>query len=630
MSYRLVICIVAIGFVRAAAAEEIDTAYLRGSLGYDAHASAYQVQQIAPTAYPTRAMVPPYRANETVPPPVYIPIRGAEPEAVPVYKGPLVVAPPVWFWTGFYIGSHFGGILGTANFADPFGPSIYGDDVTTPGFAAGAQIGYNWQAPNSPLVLGVEADFSWIDASGTNTCLAYSGLFVSADCRLQPDRMGDLTARVGWVYGPAGHSLVYAKGGAAVVHSQADITTNATADFSGLPPQVATSSFTKVGWTVGAGVEHAVAPGWSVKLEYDYINLGGETVATPQGLTQPTPDVNFYDFTSTGTTRVTESVHQVNLGLNYKLGADPSAQWHQMVAAFPVQPSRILALSGWEAEIGTRYWYSDGRFQKNLGDTADPETADMLASRLTYDSIVNSGEIFGRLESSDNIFLKGNVGLGGLSNGHLNDEDWVLFGGTVAYSNTLSDPVRTNISYATVDVGYDFFRSPAYKLGAFVGYNYYKDNKSAYGCAQIANTFSDCVPAVPNSVPVITEDDTWQSFRVGANGEMTVADRLKLGADIAYLPYAQFSGIDDHLLRALTIQESGVGRGMQLESILSYLITERFSVGVGGRYWVMWTTNNAIADFAGAPCPCQTQPAETQRYGVFVQAAYKLGSPIYR
>jgi outer membrane protease len=178
-----------------------------------------------------------------------------------------------------------------------------------------------------------------------------------------------------------------------------------------------------------------------------------------------------------------------------------------------------------------------------------------------------------------------------------------------------------------VDLGYDFFRGAGYKLGAFVGYNYYKDDKSAYGCTQIANPFSDCVPAIPGSVLSITEDDTWQSLRIGVNGEVMITDRLKLGADVAYLPDVEFNGTDDHLLRALIIPESGTGTGLQLESIFSYLIADQFSVGVGGRYWAMWTTKDAIADYAGAPCPCPTQPAKTERYGVFVQVDYRgIGS----
>ena len=93
--------------------------------------------------------------------------------------------------------------------------------------------------------------------------------------------------------------------------------------------------------------------------------------------------------------------------------------------------------------------------------------------------------------------MKGNIGVGSLLGGQLNDEDWAHIGaccasGTVAYSNTVSS-VQGDIDYATLDLGYDFFRGAGYKLGAFVGYNYYRENKSAYGCTQIANPLSDCV-----------------------------------------------------------------------------------------------------------------------------------------
>ncbi len=601
MLYRLIICIAVIGVVRAAAAEDMDTAYLRGSAAYEGTAPAYRVQQIAAPWYPTSAPAPSYPVDETAPP------------------------RPAWFWTGFYGGVHVGATAGTANFADPFGSSIFGDNVTTPGFLAGGQIGYNWQAPKSNWVLGFEAGASWLTSDGTNTCLAFSGLFVSANCRAQPNRMGDLTARVGWAYGQSNHSLLYVKGGAAFVHNQIDMTTNATPGF-GLAPLTTSASFTESGWLVGAGVEHAITPAWSVKLEFDYIGLGGETVATPQGLVQPIPGVNGYNFTPAGTTRVSQNFQEVNLGLNYKFGMDPSARWNSASSTFAAKAPVIDVASGWELQAGARYWYSSGTFQKDSGSTTNAALANILNSRLTYDTTANSGELFGRIETPQNIFVKGNIGIGSLLGGHLNDEDWAIFGGTVAYSNTLSS-VAGNIDYATVDLGYDFFRGAGYKLGAFVGYNYYKDDKSAYGCTQIANPFSDCVPAIPGSVLAITEDDTWQSLRIGVNGEVMITDRLKVGADVAYLPDVEFNGTDDHLLRALIIPESGTGTGLQLENIFSYLITDQFSVGVGGRYWAMWTTKDAIADYAGAPCPCATQPAKTERYGVFVQVDYRgIGS----
>jgi len=82
---------------------------------------------------------------------VFIFATGPQREAVAadlnIVKAPAMPI-PAWSWTGFYGGVHLAGGAGTANFADPFGSSIFGDNVFTPGFLAGAQIGYNRQAPN--------------------------------------------------------------------------------------------------------------------------------------------------------------------------------------------------------------------------------------------------------------------------------------------------------------------------------------------------------------------------------------------------------------------------------------------------------------------------------------------------
>lgn len=542
---------------------------------------------------------------------------------LPVHATQLAGAPIAWSWTGFYVGLHVGGAAGNTQFSDPFGTSIFGDNVVTPAFLFGAQIGYNWQLPNLPWVLGVQADLSWLDSAGTNTCLAPSGFRVSANCQAQPNAMADVTARVGWTYGAAMQSLLYVKGGAAFVHDQVDIQTNAAVNFPGLGSPTSSANFNAGGWIVGAGIEHAITPAWSLIVDYSYIGLAAKSVPTPQGAAQPFPPLPFYVVTPADVTHVTQSFQAAKLGLNYRLGMSPSAQWGTGGPAFLVKaPAR--APSGWEVEAGARYFRSSGRFQKDLGSTTNPAQANMLNSRLTYDATANSAEFFARIEAPVGVFLKGNVGTGSLANGRLNDEDWLSFGGAVPYSNTVSQPLKGNISYATVDAGYDFLRRGPFRLGAFVGYNYYKDDKSAYGCTQVANQFSDCVSAIPSSVLAITEDDTWQSLRIGFNGQMAIADRLKLEADIAYLPYVNFGGVDNHVLRSLISPESGTGRGVQIEGVLSYFITDRFSLGLGGRYWNMWTTANAITNFGGMPCPCQTLPAKTELFGAFVQGSYKF------
>jgi hypothetical protein len=162
------------------------------------------------------------------------------------------------------------------------------------------------------------------------------------------------------------------------------------------------------------------------------------------------------------------------------------------------------------------------------------------ASRLTYDDMqTNSGEFFARLDTPWNFFVKGFGGGGWTNSGHMNDEDFgIILAAYVPYSNTISGNVIGNISYGVVDGGYDFLHGSTYKAGAFVGYTEFHQVMNAYGCVQIANPNSDCVgpAALPLSVLGITEDDTWKALRVGMSGEAMVTDRVKVTADVAYLP----------------------------------------------------------------------------------------------
>jgi outer membrane protease len=125
-----------------------------------------------------------------------------------------------------------------------------------------------------------------------------------------------------------------------------------------------------------------------------------------------------------------------------------------------------------------------------------------LASRLTYDDMnTNGGELFARLDTRQNLMVKGFIGFGSGDNGKMNDEDWLLpFGpNIIAYSNTLSS-VDDRIAYGTVDAGYDWLRGPDYKVASFVGYNLFNQDMKAFGCNQLASPLSDCVPPIPTSV----------------------------------------------------------------------------------------------------------------------------------
>lgn len=539
-------------------------------------------------------------------------------------------APAPWSWAGLYIGVHAGSAMGLNNVNDPLGSSIFGDQIHSPGFFGGGQIGFNWQAPSSSWVFGVEADASLGNLDGTNTCFAFSGTFTSFNCRAHMDAFGTATGRVGLAFGPFGRSLAYVKGGLAWGHSDVDMIVNNEL-FGVASGNTSHNSFTSVGWTIGGGVEYAVTPHWTVKAEYDYLDLGSTGVTAPAQSVITNPAVTIINPTTveiTGArvavpgTSVSQQIHAFKLGMNYKFDAD--------TAPFPsaaVFPEAVA--SGWGIAVGGRYWYSWGRFQKDLAPgVLGPQNPTLNVSRLTWDDLTgHSGEGFGRIDTPWNFFAKGFAGGGKINGGKINDEDWGLLfpSAAVGYSNTVGNATG-NLSYWTIDGGYDFVRGPGMKVGAFVGYNEYHDNKSSFTCSEIALPASGiCNP--PLNEFVLGQNDKWQSLRVGGNGEVMLTDRLKLAADVAYLPYVKFTGQDVHPLRPFVADETGRGIGTQAELFLDYYLTPQFSLGAGGRYWAMWTTSGTACRLppdGACPVPLQNAQLKTERYGLLLQAAYKF------
>ena len=290
-------------------------------------------------------------------------------------------------------------------------------------------------------------------------------------------------------------------------------------------------------------------------------------------------------------------------------------------------------VSAWQADFAVRYWLADGKTGKTL--YGPPALYAGMVSRLTYrDLITNSGELYGRMAATNGWFLQGYVGLGAISAGSLQDEDFPAPGFS-PYSSTTSAQRNGYLSYANVNVGYDVVRGGDFNLGAFVGYFLFKEVVNAFGCTQTATNPDVCQPAIPNAVESITQTNVWQSPRLGLNGSVVFAERFKFSADAAWLPYVRLNGADAHWLRigsavgdfAGPIPEDGTGMGYQFEALLSYAITPRASVGVGARYWHLQTNGNShfendIVGEGGLPQPVAWK---ADIFGGFIQASYKFG-----
>ncbi len=160
-------------------------------------------------------------------------------------KAPVYVA-PIYNWTGFYVGINGGGGWGHSDFSAPFAGSS-----NLSGGLVGGTLGYNWQM--NQVVFGLETDLDWSNIRGSSACGA------GFSCETKNNWLGTFRGRIGYA---ADRFMPYVTGGLA---------------YGGVKGSVAgigSSSQTKTGWTLGGGVEFAVAGPWTAKLEYLYVDLG--------------------------------------------------------------------------------------------------------------------------------------------------------------------------------------------------------------------------------------------------------------------------------------------------------------------------------------------------------------------
>lgn len=191
-------------------------------------------------------------------------------------RPPVEYVPEAFSWTGFYVGTHVGYGWSDVDWQEV--PAFSGSHSGSGG-VAGGQIGYNWQAGRA--VYGVEADLSgsWID--GGNNC-----------CGHTVNWLASVRGRLGYAGGFDSRTLFYVTGGAA----WADIDYSSVGSFSN----------THVGWVVGGGVERALTPNLTARVEYLYYSF--DTANAPAGTVAP----------GLGLADLDPTTQTVRFGLNFK------------------------------------------------------------------------------------------------------------------------------------------------------------------------------------------------------------------------------------------------------------------------------------------------------------------------
>ena len=181
---------------------------------------------------------------------------------------PSMIAPtPVYQWDGFYVGLNGGYGWGRSNHTSTISPGGSSGDFDTNGGLFGATVGYNYNAGSFVVGLEADLDVTWIDGSTTFTTGTIATLTAPGTATSQLRWLDTFRARVGYAYG---QWLPYITGGAAYGTVRGIITAPAGGFIA--------NDDTRLGWTIGAGLEYMFAPAWSAKLEYNYVDLGTQTL----------------------------------------------------------------------------------------------------------------------------------------------------------------------------------------------------------------------------------------------------------------------------------------------------------------------------------------------------------------
>jgi outer membrane immunogenic protein len=198
-------------------------------------------------------------------------VLAAEPSFVSFYGH----QPPVWSWTGLYIGADVG--YGWSNVDHSFTINALNVSTKPSGFIGGIYAGYNWQFGR--IVAGLETDVAWANISDIIDVVGKIGLVpfaIRAEDKLH--WLGTTRARLGFL--PAESLMIYGTAGAA--YGSVEETVNSSIGSSSIQSSFAQSfsaSDTHFGWAIGAGAEWAFSSNFLARAEWLHYDLGSTSNA---------------------------------------------------------------------------------------------------------------------------------------------------------------------------------------------------------------------------------------------------------------------------------------------------------------------------------------------------------------
>ena len=300
-------------------------------------------------------------------------------------KAPVLERP--FDWAGAYIGAHTGYGGGKSN-ATVFDPAASSARNNYGGVIGGVHAGYNFVLP-SRLLLGVEADLAFPSYLDTNS-IASSITTPNAALIEQLDYAGTVRGRIGYA---APRWMLYATAGFAWAGERFLNTQPSGFEEKKL--------YLRTGWAAGAGVEVAIAPLWSARLEYLYSDYGTANVGLGSG------------------TRINSALdfQTLRIGLNRKIDWPGSAN-AKYEAQAPANGSDIWEVWGQSTYLAQGYPGFRAPYSGANSLTPAPQGKATWSNSLYLNArLWDGGEVYFNPELLQGFGLSDTVGLGGFSSG---------------------------------------------------------------------------------------------------------------------------------------------------------------------------------------------------------------------